>query len=138
VKRIGFLIWLAVVVWACDGSSDGGREPESSAAESFILPSDAAKPAVPAGPRSVTGILSFDDIEGGCAFVETADRKRFEVLYPEGWQLDRRSGVLRGPSGELVHAGDTLTVRGSIATGRSSICQVGPIFQATVVELPTR
>jgi hypothetical protein len=84
----------------------------------------------------VTGVLSFDDIEGGCAFIETQEGTKFQVLYPPGWQLDRAAAVLRGPSGEVVHAGDAVTVKGAVATDRSSICQVGPIFRATAVEIP--
>jgi hypothetical protein len=31
--------------------------------------------------------------------------------------------------------GDAVTVRGAVATDRSSICQIGPIFVATEVEI---
>ena len=33
-----------------------------------------------------------------------------------------------------AHAGESVTVRGAVATDRSSICQIGPIFVATDVE----
>ena len=85
---------------------------------------------------TVTGTLAFDDIEGGCSFLATDSGTRYEVTYPDGWILDRRQADLRGPSGEWARAGDSVTVRGTVATDRSSICQVGPIFVATDVEIP--
>lgn len=85
---------------------------------------------------TVTGRLGFDDIEGGCSFLETDEGTRYEVTYPDGWTIDRILAELRGPGGELAGAGVSVTVRGAIATDRSSICQIGPIFVATAVELP--
>ena len=133
--RLGaVVVWLAIVALAACTTSDEGGSAED---DSFTLPSragaDGKSPPLTAG-RSLTGVLSWDDIEGGCAFLLTADGTRYEVLYPEGWSLDRAEAVLRGPAGEVVHGGETVTVRGSIASGRSSICQVGPIFAATAVE----
>jgi hypothetical protein len=84
--------------------------------------------------RTIRGVLSFDDIEGGCAFLETADGTRYEVVYPDGWVLDRASGRLHGPEGQDVAPGGTIEIEGTIARDRSSICQVGPIVIATRVE----
>jgi hypothetical protein len=84
---------------------------------------------------TVTGRLGFDDIEGGCSFLETVEGTRYEVVYPDGWSLDRMRAELRGPGGQLAHAGESVTVRGVVATDRSSICQIGPIFLATDVEI---
>jgi hypothetical protein len=84
---------------------------------------------------TVTGRLGFDDIEGGCSFLETDEETRYEVAYPDGWTLDRMGAELRGPGGQLARAGESVTVRGAIATDRSSICQIGPIFVATDVEI---
>ena len=94
----------------------------------------AAKSGPPAA-LTVTGTLTFDDIEGGCSFLATDSGTRYEVTYPDGWILDRRRADLRGPLGQWARAGDTVTVRGTVATDRSSICQVGPIFVATEVEI---
>jgi hypothetical protein len=80
-------------------------------------------------------MLGFDDIEGGCAFIEAADGTRYEVIYPAGWTIDQGGAELRGPDGQVALAGETVTVRGSVATDRSSICQIGPIFAATSVAL---
>jgi hypothetical protein len=152
VKGSAVLVWLALMsIAACasagdrpstpagDGPSRPAGDGPSAAADEFTLPSGSgrdAKSIAPGGPTSLTGVLTFDDIEGGCAFVQIADGTKVEVIYPAGWSLDRGAAVLRGPAGELVRAGATMTVRGAIATGRSSICQVGPIFEATAVEIP--
>jgi hypothetical protein len=84
---------------------------------------------------TVTGRLSFDDIEGGCSFLETVEGTRYEVVYPDGWSLDRMRAELRGPGSQLAHAGESVTVRGAVATDRSSIYQIGPIFLVTDVEI---
>jgi hypothetical protein len=135
VRLLATLLALsAAVLSACaagaGGSSDGGSPPSD---DEFTVPSD-GKSIGPVG-ATVTGTLGFDDIEGGCAFLETADGKRYEVIYPEDWTIDKAQGQLRGPAGEVANAGDTVTVRGSVETGRSSICQIGPIFGATSVEI---
>ena len=115
---------------ACTG--DGGALPPAD--DSFTLPSGGNKSLPPAAKR-VRGVLTFDDIEGGCAYLETADGSKYEVIYPSGWVVDKTSAVLRGPDGVEAQAGATVTVEGTVATDRSSICQVGPIFQATTVEV---
>ncbi len=117
------------------------REPDASGDDAYILPpptdpweSWAAKSLDP-DAATVTGRLGFDDIEGGCSFLETSEGTRYEVVYPDGWTLDRARAELRGAGGRLAHAGDVVTVRGAVATDRSSICQIGPIFVATEVEI---
>jgi len=115
--------------------------PPTSADDEFTLPDPtdlwevlAAKGR--SGPgATVTGRLGFDDIEGGCSFLETDEGTRYEVAYPDGWTLDRMRAELRGPGGQLARAGESVTVRGAIATDRSSICQIGPILVATDVEI---
>jgi hypothetical protein len=117
------------------------RDPDESGRDEYTLPppSDpraawAAKQVAP--PEiTVTGVLAFDDIEGRCSFLATDDGTRYEVLYPEGWTLDRRVAELRGPGDCVARAGDTVTARGTVATDRSSICQVGPIFLASAVDI---
>lgn len=135
MKLSSIVLGLAVAaVWAC--GPGGGSE--SAADDEFTLPagSGLADKSIAPPSRSVTGVLSFDDIEGGCAFLETADGAKYEVIYPAGWVLDRAAATLRGPAGQIVQAGGALTVRGQVATGRSSTCQVGRIFEATSVEIP--
>lgn len=92
-----------------------------------------AKPLSPADPTVLTGTLGFGAVEGGCGFLETADGKRFEVIYPNGWRLNRATGELAATNGSSVRPGAVVTVRGSIANDMASICQTGPIFRATEV-----
>jgi hypothetical protein len=127
---------IAVVLCACTSGSD----PEPSSDEIVQMPSHAGgsfplKSGVPGG-RSFTGVLSFDEIEGGCWFVAADDGTSYQVVYPDGWSLDQAVGELHGPGGETIRVGDTLTVKGAIATDRSSTCQIGPIFIATEVQVP--
>jgi hypothetical protein len=118
------------------------REPVTSGDDEFTLPTpidpwDAWAAKSPSQPAAtVTGRLGFDDIEGGCSFLETDEGTRYEVVYPDGWTIDRMLAELRGPSGQVAHAGESVTVDGAVATDRSSICQIGPIFVATAVEIP--
>ena len=116
-------------------------EPPTWGDDEFTVP-DPSDPweALAAKGRSgpdatVTGRLGFDDIEGGCSFLATVEGTRYEVTYPVGWTIDRPRAELHGPDGLIASAGETVTVRGSIATDRSSICQIGPIFVATEVEI---
>jgi hypothetical protein len=133
----------AALLVACTsvGQAEPDREPESFTDEESTVPSqsDRARSArpkpSPAVGGTVTGMLGFDDIEGGCAFVEAQDGTRYEVIYPDGWTLDRASGELRSDDGAVAMPGDAVTVRGAVATDRSSICQIGPIFVATDVEV---
>jgi hypothetical protein len=138
MRRLAVLVSLVALCMSGCGSSG---EPEPSIDDEFTLPPPSdpmttwqARSPGPVG-SAVTGTLGFDDIEGGCPFLMAADGTRYEVIYPEGWSVDRTGGVLRGPAGEVVELGESLTVHGSIATDRSSICQIGPIFVATEVQI---
>lgn len=85
---------------------------------------------------TITGQLASDDIEGGCAFVAADDGTRYEVLWPDGWNLDRATLELTNPDGQVVATGgDRITVRGQLAPDVGSICQIGPIIEAVDVEL---
>lgn len=133
--RLGaFLLSVALAgIAACTGGESRG----SAADDSFTLPSDGKDgPSAPPAGLTLRGVLSFDDLEGGCAFLETPDGRRYEVVYPDGWTLDRRSGGLTGPDGRQLPPGTTIEVAGRIASDRSSICQVGPIVVASGVEIP--
>jgi len=80
------------------------------------------------------GTLGGDaQLEGGCAWLDT-DEGRFEVMYPEGYEIDFDPVRLLGPDGEpIAREGETVRVRGRVAGDLMSICQVGTIFQATEV-----
>jgi hypothetical protein len=117
------------------------RDPFASGDDEFTLPTstdprEAWAAKSPSRPdTTVTGRLGFDDIEGGCSFLETDEGTRYEVAYPDGWAIDRMRAELRGPDGQVANAGEPVTVRGAVAVDRSSICQIGPIFVATAVEV---
>jgi hypothetical protein len=81
-----------------------------------------------------TGTLGSDAIEGGCVYLETPDGRRLEVLYPDGWHVQRSPLALVGPDGTVVaEAGDPVTIRGAEARDMVSICQMGPIVRAVEV-----
>lgn len=131
---------LILLVAACTAGRTGGepsalsqqaRSPVASGSEGSLR----LKPSPPrALNETVTGILGLAEIEGGCPYLEVQDGTQYEVLYPEGWELQHSPLQLVDPRGD-VHArsGDQVTVRGGIATDMASICQIGPIFRATEV-----
>ena len=107
--------------------------PSPSASAESARPSPALSPVGGIG-TVYAGILSMDAIEGGCVYLQAADGKKLQVLYPDGWQVQKSPLALIAPDGS-VHSkgGDRLAVRGSEATDMASICQIGPIIQATEV-----
>ena len=119
----------------------GERDRRAAGDDEYTLPTrtdpwDSWAAKSPSRPdMAVTGRLGFDDIEGGCSFLQTDEGTRYEVTYPEGWAIDRMRAELRGPGDQVARAGESVTVRGAVAIDRSSICQIGPIFVATEVEI---
>ena len=127
---------VAFMLTACAGT--GGEDPPvsdamseaPSSSPSFTLRS--MKPAPPSSlPGNLTGVLGLAEVETGCPYLESADGTRYEVMYPDGWELRRSPLQLIAPDGSTVaRAGDEVTVRGSVADDMASICQIGPIFRA--------
>ena len=114
-------------------------ESEPDATPTPTLRLTTPKPSAPAqlGGSELRGTLGFDDIEGGCAYLLADDGTRYEVIYPDGWNLRRAPLELVSPEGEVVaRAGDEVEVRGREAGDMASICQIGPIFRATEVLAP--
>lgn len=136
---VPLLCWIVIALVATSCAASG--DPEASGA------SDAASPSLPGGglrsqkpsaPSSIattlTGTLGFEEIEGGCAYLEADDGTRHQVIYPDGWELQRSPVQLVSPDGETVaHLGDTVSVRGMPASDMATTCQIGPIFRATEV-----
>jgi hypothetical protein len=122
---------------ALAGCSAPGIEgtPSPSIGSFSASPSKATASDLPApGEDALTGVLGADSIEGGCTYLETQDGTRYEVIYPPGYSIDRSDATLRDRTGAVIAtAGDVVTVRGREATDMGSICQIGPIFQATEV-----
>jgi hypothetical protein len=144
VRLVGLVLALALVAAASACTSDGGRgtsDPTSTSPSAEPPASRTAistpSPTTPEGTETIvtiTGILSADDIEGGCAYLHARDGTRYEVIYPEGWGVSASPLRLTNPSGELVaRGGDSITVQGREAREMASICQIGPIFEATEV-----
>ena len=136
-------ILISVSVLLLSACAGGAEDEPSQEEDEFTLPPRSEPAASPgkslgAGSRTVTGVLGVDDIEGGCWFLQDADGTRFEVVYPVGWTLDRTAGELRADDGRVARPGDAIMIRGSLATDRSSVCQIGPILQATEVDLASR
>jgi hypothetical protein len=135
VIRIAVLLFVPTLVAAgCSLFERAGdaRPSTDHPEESMTLPGGTGKPP-PSASRELTGTLGFDDVEGGCWYLETGDGTRYQVIWPDGWSLDAGSTGLVGPGGQGVPVGGTVTIRGSVATGMSSTCQIGPIFRATEV-----
>jgi hypothetical protein len=121
-----------------------GSEPEGSAApagESSGSPASVPASLELASPRpsgsspigTYAGRLGSDAIEGGCTYLESDDGRRYEVIYPDGWELRRSPFELVDPGGRVVAtAGDRITIRGTEAD-MVSVCQIGPIIQAIEV-----
>ena len=125
-------IAFALLIAACS-SAPGASTPPSTAPS---VPS--ARPSLTEASGAIinadySGVLSMDAIEGGCAYLQAADGRKLQVIYPDGWQLDKSPLQLVAPDGS-VHskAGDTVSIKGSEAD-MASICQIGPIIQATEV-----
>ncbi len=115
--------------------SESEPDPDPTPTFRLATPKPSAPPQL--GGSELRGTLGFDDIEGGCAYLLADDGTRYEVIYPEGWDLQRAPLQLVSPGGDVVaRAGDELTVRGREAGDMASICQIGPIFRATEVVEP--
>jgi hypothetical protein len=125
-----------IVLSGCAAGTGGGLSatpsprPTPSPSDEIILPA----PSQPGKQATITGTFGSDAIEGGCAYLQAPDGTKYQVLYPEGWTLERGPFRLIGPDGELAASGgETITVRGSVADDMASTCMIGPIFRATEV-----
>ncbi len=132
---------LVLIVAACSAAPGASGPPGSStpatSAPSLTPPSQ--QPASTASQKPAVGtvyagVFSMDDIEGGCAYLGTADGRKLQVIYPEGWSITKAPLKLIAPDGSVhSRAGDIVSIRGAEATDMASICQIGPIIQATEV-----
>lgn len=135
---VATLLLMVVVMNGCSGSgeaasSGGGSSGAGGSSPSPSLELASQKPSMVGADATYSGVLGADSIEGGCSYLQTADGKRYELIPPDGWQLDKGSAQLTGPDGALVaRAGDTITVKGHEAD-MVSICQIGPIIQAVEI-----
>ena len=134
------LLVVGVVMAGCSsgggGPAGGSGGPASSgggaSAEAPGPTLELASPKSPtAGGNSYTGVLRSDTIEGGCVYLLAADGQKYEIIPPDGWDLQKAPAAVVSPNGQVVaKAGDVITVHGNEAD-MMSICQIGPIIQAT-------
>jgi hypothetical protein len=138
VRRAVVLVVIAIVAGcaAPQRPQSTSQEPMSSSPQPSPRPSlePGSEQPAPAG-ESLAGVLGADSVEGGCSYLQAEDGTRYEVIYPDGWRVQLRPLQLLDAEGAVVaEGGDEVTVRGSAADDMASICQIGPIFQATEVD----
>ena len=128
-------LMFAFAIAACSASS-GGPTPSSAPPSTPLVarPSVSLKPDSGAIGADYSGILSMDEIEGGCTYLQADDGRKLQVIYPEGWELRKSPLALIAPDGS-VHSkgGDRVSVNGSVANDIVTICQIGPVIRATEV-----
>lgn len=129
-------LFVVVAMTGCGGGGAGPPGSGSGSSESSSQPSlglSSQQPSVADGVETYVGMLGSDAIEGGCAYLQSADGRKYEVIYPDGWTLRKSPLELVAPDGRVVAgAGDEVTIRGTRAD-MASICQIGPIIQAAEV-----
>lgn len=140
-RVVAVALFGVVAMNGCGGGSGpgsgsaGAGEPSQVGAASPGLELASQQPTKGGPARTYTGVLASDAIEGGCAYVQAPDGRRYEVIYPDGWELRKSPLELVSPDGLVVaRAGDEVTVRGAKAD-MVSVCQLGPTIQATEVVL---
>ena len=121
----------ATATGTASAGSSTSAEPTSSPSRE---PTSTVEPSASAEIEStIVGAIGFDDIEGGCTYVQAADGTRYVVTWPDGWSFDAGLNLI-DPSGEVVAGiGDEVTLGGRIAGDLASICQIGPVFEAVEV-----
>ena len=111
--------------------------PSAAASEALLSPALTPESRPPAKGELLSGTLGFTEIEGGCSYLEAGDGTRYQVLYPDGYAIDRSSGDLTGPAGAIVAPlGAELQLRGAVDPEMVTICQIGPVFRASEVVAP--
>ena len=130
IRLVPFLFVLAIA--ACSASPAASTPPSpTSAAAASPSGSLSEKPGVTA---DYSGILSMDTIEGGCPFLQADNGDKLQVIYPDGWQLNKSPLELVAPDGSIhSKGGDVVSIKGSKSDEMVSICQIGPIIEATEV-----
>ena len=138
------LLSLVLIVAACSaapGASGPASSPTNPATATTAPSQDIAsqQPTSAASDKAsvgtvYAGVLSIDEIEGGCVYLQSPDGQKLQVIYPDGWSTRKAPLKLIAPDGS-VHSrgGDVVSIRGSESTEMASICQIGPIIEAIEV-----
>ena len=125
------VLLVAVLLTACGGSgAESGDDPVVQS------PPATTAPAASEGEGEILqGTLGGDaSLEGGCAWLDDGSQ-RWEVQYPQGYTVSFDPLTLTGPDGATASEGDTITVTGAPVRDVVTICQVGPVWGATTVDL---
>ena len=118
---------LAVALAACGGA--GGEPAPTIGTE----PPGGSEGATAEGD-TITGTFGADaQLEGGCAWVDDGTT-RWNVQYPDGYQVSFTPPQLTGPGGLKVGDGDTITVTGTEQADAVTTCQIGPVWIAESVK----
>lgn len=122
--RLGGVV-LALLLVGCPAAEEPTRPDEA-----IEEPDEATKEE----EQVLEGTLGGDaQLEGGCAWLEN-DEGRFEVRYPDGYEVAFEPVRLVGPDGDTVaEEGDVVRVRGRIGGDVVTVCQVGTVFDAQEV-----
>ncbi len=136
----------AVLATACGSSDAGSAAPPSpsvaapspaATAPATSLPSagDSEGSQRPRPTEVLRGTLGGDaQLEGGCTWLDTESGERVQVLYPEGYEVSADPVRLVGPDGaEVAVAGDPLEIDVAGRPDLLTICQVGPVVEASAV-----
>ena len=119
------IMLLAVLLAACAGQQG----------EDQVIQSPEATAPPTATGDTLTGTLGGDaQLEGGCAWIDDGET-RWEVTYPQGYRVTFDPLTLEGPDGTVAEEGATLTLPGAPQNDVVTICQVGPVWQATDVRV---
>lgn len=105
------------------------------AACNAVPPAEESSPAMNEEQGQILeGTLGGDpQLEGGCSWLDTEDG-RFEVLYPEGYDIAFEPVRLLDPEGDTVaEEGDEVRLRGRVSGDIVTVCQVGTVFEADEV-----
>lgn len=132
--RVRTLVLAALLLAACGqdtGQEATGDERGRTSEEDATAPQGRAEEEDTA---MIEGTLGGDaQLEGGCAWLDTGDA-RYEVAYPEGYEIVFDPVRLVGPSGDTVATeGEVVAVRGRVGGDLMSVCQVGSVFEADEV-----
>ena len=116
-------------------SESASVSPDATSSEDASPTETADEPAGSIEDADLIGTFGGDaQLEGGCAWVDGEDGKRYEVIYPEGWSVHFEPLHLIDPGGEVrAEEGDRIGLAGSVGGDLVSICQVGTIFEASEV-----
>jgi hypothetical protein len=135
-KRLAIAFVIAVGIMGC-GAEDPLVDPPAVDPPGTPAPVE-EDDAEAVDDMDLVGVFSGEpDLEGGCAWVETRDGTRYEVLWPDGYEVSWEPLTLLGPDGEVVaESGDEVGLTGAVDEDAVSFCMIGPIFEATAVEAP--